>query len=153
MPISTRSLTLSIAGTALSGLALAGCTAGSTAPAQPTSSASASGTAKVGGVADPTGKCVEKQSTPTGSKKTFTIADCDLVDVMGSGNTITVGATEHLVVEGNDNTVTIEAAAEVTTLGKNNTVTYEGKEPTFNERGSGNTVRPVVDADGDQQER
>lgn len=135
-----HTIPMTIAGLALTALALTACsTAAPTGDKTPTAKPTA---ATVGGVADTTGKCVDGQATPTNSKKTITIGDCDLIDVMGSNNTITAGATKHLVIEGSGNTVTVKATTEVTTLGKDNVVKYEGDEPTFNERSSGNSIEP-----------
>ena len=120
-----------IAATLLAGLALTGCAAGKadgSVTTSPSGSASTPGAVAkpTNGVADATGKCVDGRSTPVRDGKTITIADCDLIDVMGSKNTITASAVKHLVIEGDGNTVT-----------------YSGDEPAFNERGTGNSVQPA----------
>jgi len=149
----THTLPTTLAGFALIVVSLTACSGTTPTDTTTPTGAKNSSRAKVatpspssssGGVANETGKCVDGQATPTGSKQTLTISDCNLIDVMGSNNTVTAGKTKHLVIEGSGNTIVVASATEVTTLGKNNTVKYEGTEPTFNERSSGNSVQPKV---------
>jgi len=133
-------LTATITTGLLAALALTGCTAEQT---DTMASATSTPTATAG-VADVTGKCVDGEATPVQNGKKIDIGDCKLVDVMGKGNRITAGAVDHLVIEGNGNIVTVASATEVTTIGNGNKVFYKsGDEPKFNERASGNTVRPA----------
>ncbi|MCA5922355.1 DUF3060 domain-containing protein [Curtobacterium oceanosedimentum] len=141
----THRITISLGAAALAALVLVGCSGTATkndAAPKPSSPATVS-SAPTGGVADDSGTCADGVSTPVKSDATFSLDECDFVDVMGSGNTITADALQKLTVEGDENTITVDSVAEVTTAGKGNTIYYSGDEPVHNEIGSGTTLMPL----------
>ncbi|MBF4589218.1 DUF3060 domain-containing protein [Curtobacterium sp. VKM Ac-1395] len=139
----TTRIGITITASVLAAVALAGCSGNGDSTATKTPTASPTVATATGGVADDTGACVDRVSTPIKSKAEFSIDSCDFVDVMGTGNTITAGKLEKLIVEGDGNTITVKSVKEVTTSGKDNTIYYSGSEPTHHEVGSGTTLAPV----------